>query len=217
MFFNNIRKDLFDKKDKDVEVKKIFDKLSMTSQKNKIMQKGLKESEAELEIKLIRRRFHVLYELCKYYDVKNIAEVGTANGCQFFTFAEYLKNHQKNDCHVYSCDIVDIVDREYYEKYKDISSFTLGDSKKLSKNINKEIGLFFIDGAHDPGSVFYDILNLKKHQSEKCIWIFDDFDERFGSCIDLKIITNSNHFAGLEKVKYQVTQDNNMLVLVGAL
>jgi len=53
---------------------------------------------------------------------------------------------------------------------------------------NFKCDLFFIDGNHDRGAVAEDINNLKKFQSENPIWVFDDYDQRFGIYEEIKNI-----------------------------
>ena len=46
--------------------------------------------------------------------------------------------------------------------------------------------LFWIDGAHDHYSVVHDIMMLAKCSSKNAIWVFDDFDKRFGCYNDIR-------------------------------
>jgi hypothetical protein len=151
---------------------------------------GLSEKFAEQCIEQLKKRPCYLIELAKIFKVKNIAEVGTAEGLQFFSFA---KHAQSNGGHVWSCDIKDVRNKEYSLKYAENTTFSLGDSRTLSEVIDKKIDMFYIDGAHDYGSVIKDIINLKKHQSENPIWVFDDYDERFGCYGDIKRICESKN------------------------
>jgi hypothetical protein len=50
--------------------------------------------------------------------------------------------------------------------------------------------MFFIDGGHSKGDVVKDISNLKEHQSESPIWVFDDYDTRFEIYEEIKEIEN---------------------------
>ena len=48
--------------------------------------------------------------------------------------------------------------------------------------------MFYIDGAHGTGDVIKDVYFLKKLQSENPVWIFDDYDQRFGCYNDILAI-----------------------------
>jgi hypothetical protein len=48
--------------------------------------------------------------------------------------------------------------------------------------------LFYIDGAHDYGDVIKDVWNLRDVQSDDPVWIFDDYDERFGCYRDIEAL-----------------------------
>ena len=47
------------------------------------------------------------------------------------------------------------------------------------------VDLFYIDGMHDEGTVIRDVVNLSNKQSNSPVWIFDDFDTRFGCFNDI--------------------------------
>ena len=50
------------------------------------------------------------------------------------------------------------------------------------------IDFFYIDGSHEKGHVMRDVLQLRRVQSDNCVWVFDDFDERFGAYEDIKYL-----------------------------
>lgn len=159
--------------------------ISYNVQINKAKNYNLTAEYAEHCIEQLKKRPYYLVSLAKMFNVKNIAEVGTAEGLQFFSFAKYVK---ETNGHVWSCDIKDVRNVSYSNKYNDNTTFCLGDSKALSDIIKEKIDLFYIDGAHDYGSVITDVLNLRKHQSDNPIWIFDDYDQRFGCYKDIERI-----------------------------
>ena len=78
------------------------------------------------------------------------------------------------------------------KKYKDLYesderfNYISGTSEDMSKEVSN-IGFFYIDGLHDTGTVIRDVLNLESVQTsnEKPIWVFDDFDVRFGCANDI--------------------------------
>ena len=109
--------------------------------------------------------------------------MGTAEGLQFFSFAEYASN---NGGHVWSCDIVDKRNKEYTNKYEDVTTFCLGDSAAIASQVTEKIDLFYIDASHETGAVLRDVMNLVNLQSENPVWVFDDFDERFGCFSDIQ-------------------------------
>ena len=126
--------------------------------------------------------------IAEIYNTKNIAEIGTAEGWQCFSFAEYCKEVKG---HVYSCDPRDVVNKSYLNKYKDNSTWIQGTSKELSQ-LKINFDLIYVDGLHDKGEVIKDVANLSSNQNKNVIWIFDDFDERFGCFNDIVNIAASS-------------------------
>lgn len=162
----------------------LFNNISLETQTKKAQNHNLSKEFFEQSIKQLQKRPYYLTSLARIFNSKNILEVGTAQGLQFFSFAEYVK---EIDGHVWSCDIIDVRNEKYSEIYKDYTTFCLGNSKNLAESLkDKKIDLFYIDGAHDYGDVIKDVYNLRNLQSENPIWIFDDFDERFGCFHDIK-------------------------------
>ncbi len=164
---------------------KLWTKISLSVQQNKARVHGLSEEEANACFTQLQRRPYYLCSIAQAFGAKNIAEVGTAEGLQFFSFAEMLN---ETTGQVWSCDILDKRNKEMKEVYKDNTNFVLGDSYALSKVIGKsssKIDMFYIDGAHDYGDVIRDVYNLKEVQSDNPIWVFDDYDERFGCYKDI--------------------------------
>ena len=131
--------------------------------------------------------------IAKKFNAKNIVEVGTAEGWQFYSFAEYCS---QSDGHVWSCDIHDKHSKPHAKKYENTATFVHGDSAKLAdyiESLGVEIDLFYIDGSHEEGAVLEDVKNLKKLQTKDKtpIWIFDDYDDRFGCYNDIHKIAKS--------------------------
>jgi hypothetical protein len=78
--------------------------------------------------------------------------------------------------------------------------------------------MFFIDGAHGKGDVVRDIKNLKKFQSENCIWVFDDYNRRFGIFEELKIIENKyKKTFVIEQTHKNAEKSNKMLIVYGRM
>ena len=167
--------------------------LDIQTQKAKIH--GLDDENTELILSNLSKRAYYLTVLAKTFNVRNIAEVGTAQGWQYFSFAEYCKDIGGK---VWSCDIRDVRNRSYVKKYSDVSHFVLGTSKEMIESIkatNETIDMFYIDGSHDDGAVVNDVLNLIDVQSDRdCIWVFDDYDLRFGCHKDLTSIARQCQF-----------------------
>mgnify|MGYP003642615342 FL=1 len=166
----------------------------------------------------LSKRAYYLTQIAQKFNVKNIVEVGTAEGWQFYSFAEYCA---QNNGHVWSCDIEDKHSKSHAKEYKDTATFIHGDSAKLSdhiENLGIEIDLFYIDGSHEEGAVLQDVKNLKKLQSsEKMpIWIFDDYDERFGCYQDIhKIAKAANQYMVYSPGKTASNSPTHQLVLYG--
>jgi len=173
----------------------IWKDISQEVQERKALNHRLTEEVKKQCFLELQRRPYYLSSIAQRFGVKNIAEVGTAEGLQFYSFAHMLR---ENDGHIWSCDIKDVRNKEYATKFKDETTFCLGNSKALAEEIKqsgKTIDLFYIDGAHDYGDVIKDVFYLREVQSENPIWIFDDFDTRFGCYVDIeKLMANKTDF-----------------------
>jgi SAM-dependent methyltransferase len=134
----------------------------------------------------LKKRAYYLTRVAEIFGCKNIAEVGTAEGWQFYSFCEYA---QSVGGKVYSCDPRDVRHQEYaqsFENEKKVGRFVNATSREMSE-IMSDIDLFYIDGLHDPGAVSTDVKNLVSTQSKtkNSVWVFDDFDIRFGCFQDI--------------------------------
>jgi predicted O-methyltransferase YrrM len=131
---------------------------------------------------LSKRAFY-LTRLAEQHGAKNIAEVGTAQGWQFFSFAHYVESVGGT---ITTCDIRDVRNPTYLEKYKDKENirFISGTSADMAKVLS-DVDLYYIDGSHDQEAVVTDVANLRNTQSADPLWIFDDFDVRFGCYQDI--------------------------------
>jgi len=187
---------------------KIFNKVALDIQKNK----GC----SELEISRLRKRPYFLANIAKENSCKSIAEVGTAQGLQFYSFAEYLSEIGGK---VFSCDIRDARNNEYKSKYPNTCDFTLGTSFELNSKIlstNEKIDMFFIDGGHDRSDVIRDIANLKQFQSDSPIWVFDDYDVRFGIYEEIRSIEDTSEFS-VRINQASEERPNHMLIVWGKM
>ena len=193
---------------------KIWEDISSAVQKRKASNHRLSDEDAAKCFKELQRRPYYLSCLVESFGVQNIAEVGTAEGLQCYTFAHAL---DKKEGHVWSCDIKDIRNNEYKERFKDNTTFILGDSTVMASKIkedNKKIDLFYIDGAHDYGDVVRDVINLREVQSENPIWVFDDYDERFGCFGDIKRLIQNAEDVKIYRVGNAASGNPNHQVIV---
>ena len=183
---------------KDVKVEpkyqQLWEDIALPIQKKKAATYNLKPAAATECFDALSRRPNYLCNLAELRGVKNIAEVGTAQGLQFFSFAEYIQSSQ-NDGHVWSCDIIDARNQKYADKYKECATFCPGNSEALATKLEEEnvkIDMFYVDGGHEYEDLVRDVYYLKKVQSENPIWVFDDFDERFGCYRAIQAIMRIN-------------------------
>ena len=170
--------------------KKLWTEVSKPVQLRKAKNHKLSAEETENALAQLVKRPTYLCEIAKLFGAKNIVEVGTAQGLQSFSFGEYIRENNL-DGEVWTCDIMDVRNKEYATKYQKTVNFCLGNSETLAKQLeaqNKKIDLFYIDGAHGTGDVIKDVYFLKKLQSENPVWIFDDYDQRFGCYNDILAI-----------------------------
>lgn len=170
--------------------RKLWTDVSKPIQDKKAKNHNLSDSERESSFNQLVKRPTYLCNIAKLFGAKNFVEVGTAQGLQSFSFGEYIKEN-KLDGSVWTCDILDVRNKEYASNYADVVNFCLGNSATLASRLeseNQKIDLFYIDGAHGSGDVIRDVYHLKKFQSENPIWIFDDYDKRFGCYGDILAI-----------------------------
>jgi hypothetical protein len=218
-FFENINFEFLHEKNKlEEKYQKIWEDVYLPSQEKKIKENNVEETIKNEAFNGLSKRGKFLCQLYEFFDFKNIAEVGTAEGYQFFTFCNYIKENKVIDANVYTCDIRDVRNSKYIDNYKDVGNFVLGTSNEMADKIiedEKKIDLYWVDGAHTNGAVLVDVIRLAKTQSSNCVWIFDDFDERFGIYNELQFLAN---FAESRIISLGPTasgKPNNMLILKG--
>jgi predicted O-methyltransferase YrrM len=164
-------------------------KVSLEVQLDKSRRHQLTEEQTSICMAQLCKRPYYLASLAARFGAKNIVEVGTAEGLQFLSFAEYVRNVGG---HVWSCDLRDVRNTECAEKYQDATTFLLGESKKLASKLTEPVDMYCIDASHEYGAVVRDVVNLRDTQSENPIWVFDDFDRRFGCYEDIKRLCQMN-------------------------
>ena len=196
--------------------RKIWKDISFNVQNRKADRVGLNLEDRNLIFEDLLKRPYYLVKLANLIGAKNIVEVGTAEGLQFFSFAQYLKEHT-TDGKVWSCDVFDKRNPSYSTKY-DNANFCLGNSFSLSREINEKIDLFYIDAGHDRNDVLTDVSNLRNFQHENSVWVFDDFDERFGCFHDIQSIcsNNDNHYI-YEVGKTASNLPNHQVIVCGKI
>ena len=175
-----------------IEYKTIWNDVNLSIQLEKGRTHNLETEYLSRCLEGLHKRAFYLVSIANFMGAKNIAEVGTGHGWQYYSFAEYVRQHQG---HVWSCDINDVRNKEYDQKYNDTTTFVPGTSTELAQTLNQtgqKIDLFYIDGSHQAKAVLRDIANLRHLQSDNCAWIFDDFDLRFGCHREIQMLRNIN-------------------------
>jgi predicted O-methyltransferase YrrM len=168
----------------------LWNLISLNTQREKLKNFQLQQHEDEI-FKMLQTRPKLLVYLAKQLVNKDditFCEIGTAQGMQSLIFANCFPKST-----VYTCDVVDHrhFDFTQIQKYENIK-FILGESNILSKVLvkdNKLIDFIWVDGAHDQYSVVKDMIRLIKNTTDETIWVFDDFDTRFGCYKDLEMIS----------------------------
>jgi len=125
----------------------LWNEINYHIQLKKTLNHNIADSEKDKILDKLSKRAYFLTTIAMHFDAKNIVEVGTAEGWQFFSFAEYCKQVGGR---VWSCDIDDRRHKKYIQEYNEVATFSLGDSKKLAKLLNEKnikVDLFYIDGS----------------------------------------------------------------------
>ena len=196
---------------------KLWNEIYKPSQEKKSRENALTQQQKLEAYNGLSKRGKFLCQIYDFFDCKNIAEVGTAEGYQFFTFCDHLKRNAQ-DAKVYTCDIRDVRNKDYIGKYENIENFVLGTSKEMAEKIiddQKSIDLFWIDGAHDTTAVLHDVIRLAKTQSRNPVWVFDDFNERFGIYQELQYLLKFGKSHSLSLGPTASGKPNDMLIVTG--
>jgi len=136
----------------------------------------------------LKKRAYYLTRIAKEHGIRDIIEVGTAEGWQFYSFCEYARKEMKEGS-VTSCDPRDVRSKKYIEEYADDKKvkYIQGTSNDITNDIKAQ--MIFIDGLHDANMVSLDVYNLQGNQDDSNnvapVWVFDDFDVRFGCYEDI--------------------------------
>tara|TARA_R100000152_G_C6761579_1_gene185728 strand:+ start:357 stop:1019 length:663 start_codon:yes stop_codon:yes gene_type:complete len=175
------------------------------------------ESRLQIFEGLVKRPSYLI-RLADIVNAKNIVEIGTAEGLQFYSFAQYLKEKGMQG-KVWSCDILDKRIESYKDRY-DNTEFYLGNSKGLSNHIPQDISidLIYIDAGHNRWDVINDVNNMKKLQHNNTIWVFDDYDERFGCYQDINDLCKLNsNFKSYKVGNTASNSPNHQMIIHGRL
>ena len=113
----------------------------------------------------LSKRGYYLTRIAESFEANRIAEVGTAEGWQFYNFCKYVSDKNKDTGAVFTCDPRDVRDSKYKDLYKkdDRFLYTQGTSSEMS-SVAHDIEMFYIDGSHDRDGVLRDMYNLQSCQ-----------------------------------------------------
>ena len=191
--------------------------MNLEIQKNKLSENNILDQEERASIlDGLSKRSFFLVSLAKEYESSGIAEVGTAQGWQFYSFCEYAS---RTSGKVYTCDPRDVRNDKMRSKYENdlgVGDYTQGTSTEMANKCSKSIDMFYVDGLHDKGDVIRDVGNLIKCQKEEknSIWVFDDFDSRFGCYDDIsRLCQMSRRFKVINVGKTASGNDNHQAIL----
>tara|TARA_Y100000816_G_scaffold286110_1_gene266729 strand:+ start:715 stop:1989 length:1275 start_codon:yes stop_codon:yes gene_type:complete len=169
------------------DYEKLWNDINLKTQEKKLDTAGIVSRKMRNSIlENLKKRAYYLTRFAESFECKNIAEVGTAEGWQFYTFCKYISENTDNG-KVFSCDPRDVRNIDYKNKYEsERFKYFQSTSEEMSSEIG-EIDMFYIDGLHDVNTVITDVMNFEKCQVEnkRGVWVFDDFDQRFGCAQDI--------------------------------
>ena len=170
------------------DYQELWNEINLEIQNKKLNSAMIYDIEKREQIlnRLSKRSFY-LTRVAHAFNCKKIAEVGTAEGWQYYTFCKYVdENHP--DGNVSTCDPRDVRHKKYKSLYnsKEKFKFFNATSLEMAMSCGKK-DMFYVDGLHDEGTVLQDVYNLKdcQEESKESVWVFDDFDVRFGCANDI--------------------------------
>jgi hypothetical protein len=172
----------------------LWNEINLSIQDNKLNTSMIYDDQIrEKTLTDLSKRAYYLTRIAKSFDCKDIAEVGTAEGWQYYNFCKYV-DEENPDGSVVTCDPRDVRNSKYKNMYKDNRfRFYNATSKELSDGEGKK-DLFYVDGLHDENTVLLDVLNMQnlQYEEKRSVWILDDFDIRFGCFKDILALCNSS-------------------------
>ena len=182
----------------------LWDDINLSMQNSKLDSAGIISNKRRKEILgNLKKRGYYLTRIAEVFDCKDIAEVGTAEGWQYYNFCKYISDTCEDGGTVSTCDPRDVRDKKYVEIYdsQERFSYVQGTSEEMAQITGKK-DLFYIDGLHDKNSIIRDVMNLEISQNEdpRPVWIFDDFDERFGCAQDILTLSQMSRCFKVYKI-----------------
>ncbi len=182
----------------------LWDDINLPIQNKKLDNAQIVSNKRRREIlKNLSKRGYYLTRIAKSFSATRIAEVGTAEGWQFYNFCKYVSESSKDEGVVFTCDPRNVRSEKYRDAYESDKRFvyTLGTSREMSE-VASDIEMFYIDGLHDQGTVVTDVINLENTQTnhKRPVWIFDDFDTRFGCAQEIFTLCQSSRAFKIYKV-----------------
>ena len=182
----------------------LWNEINLETQEKKLDSAEIISNKIRKEIlSNLKKRGFYLTRIAESFSCKDIVEVGTAEGWQYYTFCKYVSDLGESDGSVSTCDPRDVRNTKYREIYSSDKRFQYfcETSDEMSKKIGKK-DFFYIDGLHDQGTVLRDVLNLEDNQSQdkRPVWVFDDFDERFGCCQDIFNLCQASRLFKIYKI-----------------
>lgn len=186
-----------------VEYEQLWNDINLPIQEKKLDSSNIISTKKRNKILSgLKKRGFYLTRIAEAFECKNIAEVGTAEGWQYFNFCKYIAESFENEGSVSTCDPRDVLNKKYSEIYNDERfSYFQETSLEMSSRIS-DCDFFYVDGLHDQGDVVRDVINLESSQAKekKPVWIFDDFDERFGCVHDIFSLCQASRMFKIYKI-----------------
>ncbi len=200
------------------DYEKLWNDINLPIQNKKLDTNGIISNKARKGIlDRLKKRGYYLTRIAECFGSTRIAEVGTAEGWQYYNFCKYVSD-ECEDGSVSTCDPRDVRNTEYVKIYdsQDKFNYINGTSIDLSKETGS-VDMFYIDGLHDEGTVIRDVSNLQSNQKDNghSVWVFDDFDIRFGCISDIfTLAQHSRRFFIYEIGKTASGQPSHQLLLL---
>lgn len=200
--------------------KAIWEKSYLPSQEKKAKEFNLDENTKKLAFNTLIDRGRLIKEIYEFFNCKDFCEIGTAEGYQHFIMADVISKIPNSKSISYSCDIRDVREKSLSKKYDAQTEFVLGTSKELAELITEKstkLDLIWVDGDHRSGAVLKDLIRLARVQSKNCIWVFDDFNDRFGSYNELQFIASLGKSITLNMGITASGKPNTVLIVQGVI
>ena len=131
------------------EYEKLWNDINLKTQEKKLDSSNIISNKNRKEILSgLKKRGFYLTRIAEAFSCKNIAEVGTAEGWQYFNFCKYISENFKDEGSVTTCDPRDVRNKKYSDIYSDKRfSYFQGTSKDMSKKLIYFISMPLINAA----------------------------------------------------------------------